>query len=58
MAGLSYEERLSGFGLYSLEFRRARGDRIETYNVLTGLDRVDSERKFPMVGCPELGVIV
>ena len=50
MAGLSYEERLSRLGFYSPEFRRVRGDLIETYKILTGLDRVDSERMFPMVG--------
>ena len=27
-----------------------RGDLIETYKILTGLDRVASERMFPMVG--------
>ena len=27
-----------------------RGDLIETYKILTGLDRIDSERMFPMVG--------
>jgi len=27
-----------------------RGDLIETYKILTGSDRVDSERMFPMVG--------
>ena len=27
-----------------------REDLIETYKILTGLDRVDSERGFPMVG--------
>ena len=50
MAGLSYEERLSRLGLYSLEFRRVRGNLIETCKILTGLDRVDSEGIFPMVG--------
>ena len=29
-----------------------RGNLIETYKILTGLDRVDSERMFPMVGEP------
>ena len=38
--------------------RRVRGDFIESYKILTGLDRVDSERMFLMVGSPELEVIV
>ena len=32
MTGLSYEEKLSRLGLYSLEFSRMRGDLIETYH--------------------------
>ena len=27
-----------------------RGDLIETYKILTGLDRIDSERMFPKAG--------
>ena len=48
MAGQSYEERLSWLRVYLLEFRRVREDLIETYEILTGLDRVGSERMFPM----------
>ena len=39
MEGLSHEERLNRLGLYSLEFRRMRGELIETYRILKGLDR-------------------
>ena len=49
MRGLSYQERLNSLGLYSLEFRRVRGDLIQTYQILRELDRVDGEM-FSLVG--------
>ena len=50
MRGLSYEERLNSLGLYSLEFRRMRGDQIEVYRMIKGMDKVDVERMLPLVG--------
>ncbi|XP_067913697.1 uncharacterized protein [Heterodontus francisci] len=37
--GLSYDERLNKLGIHSLELRIMRGDLIETYKILKGLDR-------------------
>ena len=48
LRGLSYEERLNELGLYSLEFRRMRGDLIETYKMMNGMDRIEVERLFPL----------
>ena len=33
-----------------MEFRRMRGDLVETYRMLKGLDRVDVGKMFPLVG--------
>ena len=50
MRGLAYEERLSRLGLYSLEFRRMRGDLIETYKIMKGIDKIEAGRLFPQAG--------
>eukprot|EP00061_Rhincodon_typus_P015754 g43611.t1 len=47
MEGISYEERLGKLGLFSLERWKLRGDLIEVYKIMKGMDRVDSQRLFP-----------
>ena len=49
MEGISYEERLEKLGLFSLERQRLRGDLIEVYKIMRGMDRVDSQKLFPRV---------
>ena len=46
---MDYGERLNKLGLFPLERRRMRGDLIEVYKIMTGLDRVDSQSLFPRV---------
>eukprot|EP00061_Rhincodon_typus_P008365 g30903.t1 len=45
---LSFEDRFKRLGLYSMEFRRMRGNVIETYKTLKDVDRMDTERLFSL----------
>ena len=49
LEGISYEERLDKLGLFTLEQWRLRGDLMEVYKIMSGIDRVDSEMLFPRV---------
>lgn len=41
MAGCSYKEILDRFVLFSLKHRRLRGDLIDVYKIMKGIDRID-----------------
>ena len=43
---LKYEERLARLNLYTLERRRTRGDMIETFKILKGVQNINSEQFF------------
>ena len=46
LSHLPYEERLQRLGLTTLEQRRTRGDMIETFKILKGIDRIKTESPF------------
>ena len=46
LQGLPYEERLSRLNLPSLAHRRRRGDMIQCYKILTGINRINPDKLF------------
>jgi len=45
---LAYGDRLKRLGLTTLETRRKRGNLIETYNILTGKENIESNKFFEL----------
>ena len=48
LAGKTYEEKLAECGLTTLEERRIRGDMIQTWKIIQGVDAVNKETWFSM----------
>ena len=48
-ARLSYEERLMETGLLSRERRRLRGDMIEMFKIMKGIDKINADELFNRV---------
>jgi hypothetical protein len=51
---LPYEDRLRRLNLFSLRYRRIRGDMIETFKILKGIEDVDSRQFFQLSGLKQL----
>ena len=49
LARLSYEERLKEIGLYLRERRRLRGDMIEMFKIMKGIDKISADELFNRV---------
>ena len=46
LRNVSYEERLKRLGMFSLRRRRLRGDMIEVFKMIHGMDRVNLGKLF------------
>eukprot|EP00061_Rhincodon_typus_P013180 g39393.t1 len=47
--GIKYKDRLDRLGLFTLECKRLRGNPIQVYKIVNGIDKVESMRFFPRV---------
>ena len=46
LARLNYEERLKETGLYPLERRQLRGDMIEKFQMMKGIDKISADELY------------
>jgi len=50
LKGTSYQEKLQELGMQTLEERRREMDRVQAFKILRGIDKVDKNQWFQMVG--------
>ena len=48
LSQLCYQDRLRNLGLPTLEYRRLRADMLQTYRIMTGIDRISPDSLFSM----------
>ena len=53
LKGAVYEERLKELGLTTLEERRHQADMLQTFKIVRGIDKVNSETWFQMAAHAE-----
>ena len=46
LKGLSYTDRLQHFKLFSMDYRRKRGDMIQLFKILNGFENIDAQTMF------------
>ena len=46
LKGLSYTERLQQLKLFSMDYRRKRGDMIQLFKILNGIENIDAQTMF------------
>ena len=46
LGGMSYRERLVSLNMFSLHYRRVRGDLIELFKIYKGIDKLDFYKLF------------
>ena len=46
LKGISYTDRLSKLKLFSMDYRRRRGDMIQLFKILNGFENIDAQTMF------------
>ena len=55
LSGKKYRERLVSLDMFSLHYRRMRGDLIELFKIYKGIDKLDFQKFFTINSIPTRG---